>query len=104
VSLTSPALRLLAALAIAAPIAACSVFEGKQDVAEYTDDSVITNKIRGKFIEDPVVKFRDVSVTTMNGVVQLGGFVDTPTERARAGQIARNTQGVRQVQNGIAVR
>ena len=103
-SLNAPSLRLLAALALAAPIAACSVFEGKQNVAEYADDSSITNSIRAKFIEDPVVKFRDVGVTTMDGVVQLSGFVDTPTERARAGQIARGTKGVRSVQNNIAVR
>jgi hyperosmotically inducible protein len=104
VSLTLPSLRLLAALALVAPIGACSVFEGKQDVAEYADDSSITNSIRAKYIEDPVVKFRDVSVTTMDGVVQLGGFVDTPTERSRASQIARSTKGVRAVQNNITVR
>lgn len=102
--LTSSSLRLFAVLALAMPIAACTVFEGRQNVAEYADDSGITNSIRAKYIEDPVVKFRDVSVTTMNGVVQLGGFVDTPSERARAGQIARSTTGVRQVQNNIAVR
>jgi hyperosmotically inducible periplasmic protein len=104
VSLTRPMVSLFAALAVAAPIAACSVFEGRQSVAEYADDSTITNSVRARFVEDPVVKAGDVGVTTMDGVVQLSGFVDSPTERARAGQIARGVKGVRQVRNNINVR
>ncbi|HJQ58539.1 MAG TPA: BON domain-containing protein [Vineibacter sp.] len=102
--LTSSSLRLLAALLLAVPAAACTVVEGRQTVGEYVDDSTITNNIRAKFIEDPTVKFRDVGVSTMNGVVQLSGFVSTSVERGRAGQIAANTKGVRQVRNDIVVR
>lgn len=102
--LTSSSLRLLAALLLAVPAAACTVVEGRQTVGEYVDDSTITNNIRAKFIEDPTVHFRDVGVSTMNGAVQLSGFVRTSVERSRAGQIAANTKGVRQVRNDIVVR
>jgi hyperosmotically inducible protein len=93
-----------AALAVAAAISACTVFEGRQDVAGYTNDSVITNTIRAKYVEDPVVNFGDVAVTTMNGNVRLSGRVDSASESARAGQIARSVDGVRSVDNEILVR
>ena len=97
-------IRLLAALALAAPAAACSVMEGQQSVSEYVDDSTITNNIRARYIEDPGVHFGDVGVTTMNGVVQLSGRVNSRTEAARAAQIAAGVKGVRRVDNNIAVR
>lgn len=104
-SLNTPTVRLFAALALVVPAAAaCTVMEGRQDVAEYADDSAITNNIRARFIEDPVVKFRDIGVTTMNGHVQLSGRVDTPTEAARAVQLARSVKGVRRVSSDILVR
>lgn len=97
-------MRLLAALALLAPVTACSVFQGRQDVAEYTEDSVITNTIRARLVDDPVVNFGDVSVTTMNGVVTLSGVVDSSNEVARASQVARGVDGVKAVNNNIAVR
>jgi osmotically-inducible protein OsmY len=96
--------RLPAALAVAAAISACSVVEGRQDVAGYTNDSVITNTIRAKYVEDPVVNFGDVAVTTMNGNVRLSGRVDSGSEVGRAVQIARSVDGVRSVENDILVR
>ncbi|HKV15720.1 MAG TPA: BON domain-containing protein [Reyranella sp.] len=103
-SLASPTIRLVAALVLATPIAACDVFQGKQNVAEYADDSTITNSIRAKFVEDPVVHFGDVGVTTLNGNVRLTGRVNSERERQQAAQIARNVKGVRSVSNEIAIR
>ena len=80
------------------------MFEGRQSVASYTDDSVITNTIRARYIEDRVVNFGDVGVTTMNGNVRLSGRVDSSTEASRAAQIARSVDGVRSVENDIMVR
>ena len=45
VSLASLTIRLLTALALAAPVGACEVVEGRQGVAEYADDSTISNSI-----------------------------------------------------------
>ncbi|WIM10198.1 BON domain-containing protein [Enhydrobacter sp.] len=103
-SLASPTIRLLMALALAAPVAACDVFQGKQNVAEYADDSAITNSIRAKFVEDPMVHFGDVGVTTLNGNVRLTGQVNSERERQQAARIARGVKGVRSVSNEIAIR
>jgi osmotically-inducible protein OsmY len=85
-------------------LAACEVFEGRQSVAAYADDSTISNSIRARFIEDPMVHFGDVGVTTQNGNVRLTGRVNSERERQRAVQIAQGVKGVRSVDNDIAVR
>ena len=102
--LSSLSIRLLTALVLAAPVAACEIFEGRQSVAAYADDSTISNSIRARFLEDPVVNFGDVGVTTLNGNVRLTGRVNSERERQRAAQIAREVKGVRGVNNEIAVR
>jgi osmotically-inducible protein OsmY len=101
---TSRSICLLAILALAAPLMACSVFEGRQTVGEYADDSQITNNIRARFIDDPVVHFGDIGVTTNNGVVHLSGRVNSASESARATQLAYGVRGVKRVDNEIVVR
>jgi hyperosmotically inducible protein len=65
------------------------------------DDSAITAKVKGAFVQDDVVKAMDVKVDTYNGTVQLSGFVETDNQRTRAEQIARGIAGVREVNNNI---
>ena len=103
-SRVSLAIRLLTALVLASPVVACDVFQGKQNVTEYADDSTITNTIRARFVEDSIVHVGEVGVTTLNGNVRLTGAVNSDRERQRAAQIARNVKGVRGVSNEIAIR
>jgi len=100
----SLAIRLLAALALLAPVAACDVFQGKQNVTEYADDSTITNTIRARFVEDSIVHVGEVGVTTLNGNVRLTGQVNSDRERQRAVEIANGVKGVRSVSNEIGIR
>ena len=100
----SLAIRLLTALALLAPVAACDVFQGKQNVTEYADDSSITNTIRARFVEDSVVHVGEIGVTTLNGNVRLTGQVNSDRERQRAVQIAYGVKGVRSVSNEIGIR
>lgn len=97
-------IRLLTAMLLAVPVTACDVFEGRQTVTAYADDSTITNSIRARFLEDPMVHFGEVGVTTLNGNVRLTGRVNSDRERQRAVQIAHGVKGVRSVDNEIAVR
>ncbi len=96
--------RVLAASVVVTPLAACDVFQGKQNVTEYADDSTITNTIRTRFVEDSVVHVLGVGVTTLNGNVRLTGVVNSDRERRRAVQIAQSVKGVRNVSNEIGVR
>jgi osmotically-inducible protein OsmY len=43
-------------------------------------------------------------VETFKGTVQLNGFVNSRDQKNRAGDLARNVQGVREVANYITVK
>jgi osmotically-inducible protein OsmY len=45
-----------------------------------------------------------ISVETMQNVVQLSGFVDSEQTKARAGERARSVAGVQEVKNDLVVR
>lgn len=78
--------------------------EEKRTAGTYVDDSAITAKIKSKMIGDSVVKAHEINVDTFQGNVQLNGFVDNQAQRQRAEQIARNTEGVVNVQNNLQLR
>ena len=45
-----------------------------------------------------------ISVKTYQGVVQLSGFVDTPQEVSKAGEVAKNVDYVQSVKNDLIVK
>jgi hyperosmotically inducible periplasmic protein len=90
-------------LIIALALGACTATRTQQSAGEVLDDSVLTAKVKAALIDDPVAKARDVNVETYRGVVQLGGFVDTAEQKARAGEVARGVSGVAEVRNDLRV-
>ena len=66
-------------------------------------DTWITTKVQAQFFSDADVRGRDIDVDTRGGVVTLTGWVDTGAQRRRAEHLARQTQGVRSVQNDLKV-
>lgn len=73
-------------------------------VSGHIDDALVTSMIEAKYFQDPTVKTRNIDVTTNNGVVTLRGEVDNDMERAQALKLARDTQGVQRVEDGLQVR
>ncbi|MFX7140390.1 BON domain-containing protein [Acinetobacter baumannii] len=45
-----------------------------------------------------------MQIETLNGVVQLSGFVKSAAEKAEAERIARETKGVKDVKNNLLIR
>jgi osmotically-inducible protein OsmY len=66
-------------------------------------DAWITAKIQAQYFLDAEVKARDIDVDTSNGVVTLRGSVDNEAERRQAVMMARNTEGVRDVNDQLTV-
>ena len=66
-------------------------------------DPGITTAVKTKLAADDVVKAYRIDVDTSQGVVTLSGAVDTPAARARAVQLARNTEGVSDVVDKLTV-
>jgi len=96
--------RSVAAFAVAAALSACAAFSGRETAGEYVDDATFTAKVKAQILNDPSLKSQQISVETMQDVVQLSGFVDSAQVRSRAGEIARSVQGVHEVKNNLIVR
>lgn len=71
---------------------------------EEIDDSVISAKIRAALVADKTISASDVKVEVYKGEVQLSGFVDTPEQVRKAGEIAAGVKGVKSVKNNIAAK
>ena len=67
-------------------------------------NGAITAKIKSKMTLDDTVKAMNIDVDTSNGTVTLSGTVETEAQRQRALQLARETNGVRQVVDHLKVR
>ena len=79
----------------------CAVARHQETAGEYGSDAKTTARIKTALYKDPVVKGTQVKVTTMRGVVQLSGWVDSEQAKDRAGEIARATPGVVDVHNDL---
>lgn len=94
----------LVGLALATSLAACSAIQGRETAGQYVDDTTITTKVKAAILNDQGLKGMQINVETMEGVVQLSGFVDTPQQAAQAAADARSVTGVKSVRNSIVVR
>jgi hyperosmotically inducible protein len=88
------------ALCAAPLMSSCS---STQPVGEQMSDAGITSKIKAKYVADPEINPFNISVETEEGVVYLTGRVKTQASKDEAEQLARDTDGVRQVVNNIQV-
>lgn len=82
----------------------CAGNKTQESTGEYIDDAAISTKVKSKLLVDKDASGMDIKVETFKGIVQLSGFVDSETEKQRAGQIAAGIDGVKHVENRISVR
>ena len=72
-------------------------------IACSSTDAGITTKVKSQFAADDTVKAYEINVTTNRGVVTLEGDVDSAAAKAQAVQIARTTEGVKDVVDQLVV-
>jgi hyperosmotically inducible periplasmic protein len=70
----------------------------------YVDDKALTRLVRSALSDNPDYKFTEVNVDASRGTVQLSGFVDTSDQKSKAADIAKQVQGVQDVENNITVK
>ncbi|HEY0686895.1 MAG TPA: BON domain-containing protein [Steroidobacter sp.] len=70
---------------------------------EPASDTVIAARVRDKLGNVKLADGSDVNVEVSEGVVQLSGFVMTDEEKVQAGDAASQVEGVRDVENHIAL-
>jgi hyperosmotically inducible protein len=71
---------------------------------EAIEDGIITAKVKTALLADPDIKGLHVDVDTRHGVVTLTGDVGKAANLDRAARIARDTSGVKSVDNQLVVK
>jgi osmotically-inducible protein OsmY len=82
----------------------CAATQKHESTGQYVDNSVITTKVKAAILEDPMLKSFQINVESFKGVVQLSGFVDSAQSAAKAGEVARRIEGVKDVKNDLVVK
>lgn len=85
-------------------VSGCAWIEGRETGGQYMDDASISTRIRTAVITDPNLKLSQIDVETMQGTVQLSGFVDNAEAKRRAEDLARRESGVKAVRNNLVLR
>jgi hyperosmotically inducible periplasmic protein len=75
-----------------------------RDASRAVQDAAISARLKAAYAAASDVSAMEINVTTVDGVVHLKGFVSDTAHIARAEEIARGMEGVREVQNGLTVR
>lgn len=66
-------------------------------------DARITAAVKSRLLSDPEVSAFQIDVDTVDGSVTLNGVVDSERAKEEAEELARNTEGVTEVQNLLQV-
>lgn len=67
-------------------------------------DAVITARVKAALLAEKGIPSLSISVDTYEGRVQLAGFVGSPEIVSKAGRLTATVNGVRTVDNNIAVK
>ena len=95
----------LLTVAAVSSLAACDMISGRESPGQYATDTAISTKVKMAFTQDPVIAAKpfQINVETMQGIVQLSGFVDNADIEHRAVAAARKVDGVRDVKDSLVV-
>ena len=88
----------------AAGFTGCAGNRYQESTGEHIDDAAITGRVKSALGKDTEYKYSDVKVTTFKGTVQLSGFVNQRAQKSRAAELAKSTEGVKEVVNNITVK
>lgn len=78
--------------------------EDRIEAGKFIDDAWITAKVKALLLKDEGIKGLAVQVETHKGMVQLSGWVDSPSQITQAEKIARSVAGVKEVRNDLLVK
>ena len=77
--------------------------DGEQTLSQSFSSATTTATIKSKLLWNSNTEGLDVNVTTKNGVVNLSGTAHSEAAKDLAGMLAKDTDGVRRVDNEIRV-
>ena len=74
---------------------------GHSPIVQYGADAAITAKVKAAFLAEKNLKSLDLHVTTLNGTVELSGFVTSSAQVDQAVDVALHVDGVKDVKNDL---
>lgn len=86
-----------------ASLMACQTPAGRS-AGDVVDDATITSKVKGKLIGDEKLAAFGIDVDTFEGNVTLTGGVNTQADKDHATRLAKETTGVRKVNNLLKIK
>ncbi len=86
-----------------AMVAGCESMTGRT-AGRHVDDASITASVKSKLAGDRAGTLTSIDVDTVSGTVYLTGTVPDSAAKERAGELARDVDGVRSVVNNLDTR
>ena len=83
-------------------LTACESMTGKT-TGQTIDDATVTASVQGKLTADKLSNFSRINVDTDRSVVSLNGVVRSVEEKSRAEELARQVDGVTNVNNNLQI-
>jgi hyperosmotically inducible protein len=77
---------------------------GSRSAGQFLDDSVLSNKIKAKFVGEPGIRSLNIDVDVYRGVVTLTGVVGSEVEKKKAIDIAKVTSGTVRVVDNMTIK
>ena len=96
-------IRIMVTLLVLVALVGLGACRSTQPAGTQWDDNVITTKVKTKLAADPQINPFNISVTTNEGIVTSTGRVKEQLQRTEAEKLARDTEGVKGVNNLIKV-
>ena len=97
-------IKLLIAFSVAltlVSLSGCASSGAHRSTGEVMDDTSISARTKAALVKDPDIDGLNIDVEVDRDRVQLNGFVDTPEQVKRAGEIAKSIKGVASVENNL---
>ncbi|HVN41140.1 MAG TPA: BON domain-containing protein [Steroidobacteraceae bacterium] len=67
-------------------------------------DSIVTSRVKAALVDNKDVKSHEMKIDTVDGIVQLSGFVSSQAMKEKAAKVAASVSGVQSVDNQLIVR
>ena len=77
--------------------------EDRRDVGDTLGDAWLVTKVKAQFWDEDALDNSDINVDARDGVIILRGTVASQAGKARAVQVARDTEGVKRVEDRLTV-
>jgi hyperosmotically inducible protein len=92
----------LAAVLFVVSLAGCQAMTGKT-AGQNVDDATLTARVKTKLVSEKAANLTRINVDTNDGIVYLNGSVQNAQQKAKAEDLARQTDGVKKVINNLQV-